>query len=475
MDLIIRNGLIVSHLGRTEGDIAVKDGKIVAVGDIGNVTAKTEIDAKGKIVIPGGIDTHTHHENPFQGCVGGDDFYTGSVAAACGGTTTMMDFSITPHEEMPFEFAKGRIKKALDRGIAIDFSFHCCLTQVNEDILRDIKAVVDLGLASFKVFMIYRKEGQMLNDGELMALLEETTKHGGLVGVHAENADIAEYRVEKYLAEGKRDWNIHALCKPNVVEYEAINRAALLASELGTGMQIFHMSTKEGAEILMKAKEDGKPVYAETCAHYLRLTDDVYDREDGYLYLISPPLRKKADQEKLWEAIKKRAIYTTGSDHAPFTHAEKEMRLKKDANGKLIPDFTAVANGAPGIELKLPTLINGVSEGRITWEDLVFVNSYAASRVFGMYPKKGEIIEGADADIVIVDSDREVDITGPEALHMHCDHTPYVGLKFKGWPEMTILRGKIIVKDGEFVGQRGYGEFIKRKIDPEVLKTSSWK
>ena len=282
--------------------------------------------------------------------------------------------------------------------------------------------------------------------------------------VHAENADIAEYKTKEYLASGKRDWNVHPLCKPNIVEYEAINRASFLANELDTSMYIFHMSTKEGAEFLIKSKNEGKPIYAEVCAHYLRLTDEVYDRKDGHLYLASPPFRKIDDQKKLWEAISKRAIYTFGSDHAPYTRAQKEMNLNRDGHGKLIPDFTVVDNGLPGIELRLPTLINGVHEGHITWQDLVFVNSYAASRIFGLYPRKGEIVEGADADIVVIDTEREVDINGPESLHMHCNYTPYVGLSFKGWPEITILRGNIIARDGIFVGQRGSGKFLRTNI-----------
>lgn len=475
MDLIIRNGMIVSHSGRQIGDIAVKEGKIAAVGYLGNTTAKKEIDATGKVVIPGGIDTHTHHENPFQGCEGGDDFYTGSVAAAHGGTTTMMDFSITPQGELPYDFAKTRIEKALKRGIVIDFSFHCCLTEMNNKVLAQVKDTVELGIASFKVYMIYRKENMMMDDGMLLELMKEATKYGALVGVHAENAAIADYNVAKSIAEGKTDWIDHALTKPNIVEYEAIKRAVTLAESLDTGMYIYHMSTKEGADILMRAREEGKPVYAETCAHYLSLTDEKFEGEEGYLNLLSPPLRKKEDNERLWEGICRNAIYATGSDHAPFTRREKELRLECGADGKFIHDFTKVANGGPGIEMKLPTLINGVSQGKITWEDLVFTNSYAAARIFGLYPKKGEIQRGADADIVIVDPDREVTIEGPETLHMHCDHTPYLGLSYKGWPETTILRGNVIVDKGEFVGHKGSGEFQKRKIDPQILKTSLWK
>lgn len=474
MDLIIRNGMIVSHLDRQYGDIAVKDGKIVKIGKLNDLKGKTEIDATGKVVIPGGIDTHTHHENPFQGCEGGDDFYTGSIAAAHGGSTTMMDFSITPQGELPCDFAKTRIEKALKRGIVIDFSFHCCLTEMNEKVRSQIKDTVELGLASFKVYMIYRKENMMMDDGMLLELINEATKYGALVGVHAENAAIAEYNVAKAIVQGKTDWIYHALTKPNIVEYEAIKRAITLAESLNTGMFIYHMSTKEGAEILMKSRAEGKPVYAETCAHYLSLTDEKFLGEEGYLNLLSPPLRKKEDNEKLWKGISESAIYTTGSDHAPFTRREKELRLERGPDGKFIHDFTKVANGGPGIELKLPTLINGVSQGKITWENLVFTNSYAAARIFGMYPKKGEIRVGADADIVIVDPKREVTITGPEMLHMHCDHTPYLGLTYKGWPQTTILRGSVIVKDGNFVGHKGSGEFLKRKIEPQILKTSLW-
>ena len=386
----------------------------------------------------------------------------------------MLDFSITDKGRMPVPFAQERIQKALDRGIVIDFGFHCCLKELNDEILEQVRDVIALGLPSFKVYMVYAREQMMMDDGMMLDLITEASRYGGLVGVHAENCAIADYNSAKAVRRGQVDWPAHAATKPNLVEYEAIARAIMLARSGGAAMYIYHMSTKEGAQMLLDAQAAGLPVYAETCAHYLRLTDESFRGEDGYLNLLSPPLRKKADQDKLWEALGKKAIYCTGSDHAPFTIAEKSMRLEKGPDGRYIHDFTKVCNGVPGIELRLPALINGVSEGRITWEQLVFANSYGAAKVFGMADKKGALSPGLDADIVIIDPNRERVITGPEMLHMHCDHTPFRGLRFRGWPETTILRGKIIVQDGEWVGSRGDGRFVRRRIEPEVLKSSRW-
>jgi dihydropyrimidinase len=473
MDLVIKGGTVISPWGRQKLDIMVDKGKIVALGDVGAAKADRVIDATGKMVIPGGIECHTHHENAFQGAVGGDDFYGGSVAAACGGTTTMMDFSITLKGNMPLDFLKKRISMAEERGIVLDFSFHCCLTEINPEILAQIKDVIDYGAASFKVYMIYRKEEMMLDDGQLMALMDVATKHGGLVGVHAENAAIAEYRTDLLLKNGRTRWTDHPVAKPNIVEAEAIQRAALLAKEMGTGMYIYHMSTKEGVDICRNAHLNNQPLYAETCPHYLTFTEDVYNREDGYLYLISPPLRKQADIDALWKGMADKAVKVTSTDHAPFTLKEKQMNMKWDDQGNIIQEYHTVANGGPGIEMKLPTLINGVSNGKLTWEQLVFANSYGAARIFGFYPQKGLIEVGADADIVIVDPEKEVNLTN-SMLHMNVEYTLYEGLHYKGWPVMTISRGTVLMENGEFVGPKGHGKYIKRSIDPEILKSSAW-
>ena len=472
MDLIIRNGTIIYHDKRVCGDIAVKDEKIVDVGYLGDMQAKKEIDAAGKIIVPGGIDTHTHHENPFMGVSGADNFYFGSIAAAHGGTTTMIDFSQTDKGRLPYEFVQGRIQQALDSGIVIDYSFHIVLKEVTDDNLAEVKRLVDSGLGSFKVFMIYPDE--MLDDGALLALLTEAAKHGGLVGVHAENAAIAAYNVKKALAAGTMDWIDHARTKPNIVEYEAVSRAYNLAKSVGAAMFIYHTSAGESAQILMEAKAKGEPLYAETCAHYLTLSEDILLGEEGYLNLCSPPPRKKQDNDMLWEAIRRKAIRCTGSDHSSFTRAEKELHMEKGPDGKWLRDFRIVANGNPGIEFQLPTLINGVAEGKLSWEQLVDAHSYGAARIFGMYPQKGEILPGSDADIVIIDTEKTVTINSHEDLYSHCDYTPYVGLTYKGWPETTISRGRIIFDKGEYIEAKGHGRFVQQMIDPQIIRTSDW-
>ena len=468
MDLIIKGGTVVSPYGRKQTDVMVDKGKIVAVGDASGFQAGRVVDATGKMVIPGGIDTHVHIESPYMGRFGGDDYYTASVAAAIGGTTTFIDFVKPSEGHTPMELAQKRISMAEERGAVVDFSFHIVLNKAAPEVFGAIKEMVAFGTPSFKMYTTTTK------DGDIYALMEEIKKQGGLAFIHSENAGIIDYKVAQVLSEGKTDYIYQALTRPNIVEQEAIQRMALFATKLGAAVFIAHVSTHEGAEICQAARKKGLPVYAETCPHYLLFTEDkLRDAENGLLYIQSPPLRKEEDIDALWKALKNRSIHVTSTDHSSFPRFEKAMDLKKDKNGNYIPEFNKVTNGVPGIEMRLPTLINGVSEGKLTWEELVYINSYGAAKIFGFYPDKGLIEAGADADIVLVDPDKEVSITNA-MLHMKVDYTVYEGLQYKGWPVMTIQKGVILAENGAFVGPKGHGKFIRRKLDPTILKTSDW-
>lgn len=474
MDILIKGGSIVSPWGQKKADVLVNEGKIVGIGNADHFEkAKRVIDATGKYVMPGGIDSHTHHEQPFQGAVGGDDFYTGSVAAAIGGTTTIVDFAPAAKGESPIEKIKERIALALDRGIVIDFGFHSNLTEAPPRVLEEMKDIIDFGVPTFKLYLTYEKEGVMCDDGTLMAVLEEAAKYNGLVVVHAENSAISEYRTERLIEQGKTAPPYHAMAKPNFVEAECIQRAWFLAKQINCPLLILHMSSHEGVEICRAARQKGEPLYAETCPHYLLLTDEVLNGEDGYLCLVSPPHRKKEDNEALWAGIADSTVNIVSTDHAPFTIKEKQMLLKP-VDGKIIPRFDQVANGAPGVEVSVPTLMTGYSLGKLTLEEVVNVNSYMPARIMGMYPQKGLIEVGADADILVMDPDKEVHVKQASDLHMRCDWTPYKGVTFKGWPEVTMVRGNILVEGGKFVGEKGTGKFIKRHIDPKVLASSRW-
>ena len=467
MDIIIKGGTVVSPYGRKQTDVMIDHGRIIAVGDAGGMRAERVIDATGKIVIPGGIGPHVHIESPYMGRKGGDDYYTASVAAAIGGTTAFIDF-VKPSGDTPKrELAKKRISIAEERGAVVDFSFHVVLNGATPENLGEIPELVRMGLPSFKMYTTTTRDGDIY---ESMRAIRES---GGLPYIHAENAGIIEYLTAKALAEGRGEWINQAYTHPNISEEEAIQRMALFARRLGMPVFIAHISTHEGAALLREAKKAGLPVYGETCPHYLLFTEDRLREEEGFLYMQTPPLRRREDNEALWEALKTRSIYSTSTDHASFSRYEKAMDLKTDENGKYIREFNKVTNGVPGIEMRLPTLINGVSEGRLTWEDLVYVNSYATAKIFGFYPRKGLIEAGADADIVLVDPDKEVTVTG-SMLHMKVDYSIFEGMKFKGWPVMTIQKGTVLAENGEFAGPRGHGTFFRREMDPAVLRTSDW-
>lgn len=473
-DLIIKNGLVVSPSSTTEADIAIKDGKISAVGRSGEFgEAKKIIDAKGKYVLPGAIDAHMHVEAPFQGCFGANDFYTQSISAAFGGVTTFMDFTNTFKGDSVLEAVKIR-KEEMSKS-AIDFSIHGKFVEAPENIIDEIEEIVEFGCPSFKLFMTYKKESVMADDETLIRVFKKAKEVNALPMVHAESNAIAELNIERFKEDGDLSWPKFAEAKPILCEAEAVSRAVHFSKYVGNALLVVHTTNKEALQIGSSAQEDGYPIYIETCPHYMMLFKDKYDNpETGHLYICSPPLRTPKEAESLWEGIKKGIISVIGSDDCTYSKKEKEMFLEKDENGKFIPDFTKVVNGMSGLEMRLPILLSeGVNKGRISINQLCELVSTNVAKLSGCYPQKGIITPGSDADIIVIDMNKEVTLSS-EILHNNIDYCLLEGTKVQGYPLMTIARGNVIVENGKFYGKRGEGRFIKRQMNREILDKFSF-
>ncbi|MEM2135964.1 MAG: dihydropyrimidinase [Candidatus Jordarchaeaceae archaeon] len=464
MELVIKNGKVVMPGGVFEANVAVMNGKIVSLGKT-ELKADKIVDAGGKLVLPGLIDSHSHIAQPFQGALPKETWETGSVSAAFGGITTVIDFAA---QFDPITYEKlgvmGDIKRKEEiagKQSVIDFAFHGIFVDFSDmnAVLREMEEVVKYGYPSFKEFMTYLLLA--ISDWNLYLMLNKSREVGATVGVHAENYSLEEGMVKKFVEEGKKEPKYHPLSKPNLVEAEAIQRAIILAEWAKSRIYIAHMSTKEGVELVRNARMRGAAIYAETCPQYLTLTDDLYERPDGANFIISPPLRKKEDNEALWRALAEGYVALYGSDHVPLP-SEAKMAAKS---------FNETPNGAPGNELMLPILYSeGVNKGRITLPRLVEVSSLNASKLFGLYPKKGLIAPGFDADIVILDHKlkRKVRL---EDLHMDIDYVNWEGWELTGWPTMVISRGTLVIEEGQLVGKPGHGKPVRGKTDEEIIKT----
>lgn len=452
-DLIIKGGQIVTASDVYAADVAIRDGKIVLVGRELNFPTKRIVDATGKYLLPGGIDVHTHLDMPFGGTMSSDDFATGTIAAACGGTTTVVDYAIQGKGQSLEETTGIWHKKALGKAV-IDYSFHIAITDMNEEILAEMPDIIQAGYSSFKLFMTY--DNLRVNDDTLIKALTIGRDHGGLVCVHAENYYVIDYLVKKFLSENKTEPIYHALSRPPIAESEATGRAIKMAELVGAPLYIVHLSCKESLAEVLRAREAGLPVMAETCPQYLLLSEENYHEPNfnGAKYVMSPPLRTRDNNEILWQALAQGELQVVATDHCPFFFkGQKEMG--RDFFGK-------IPNGAPGIETRMPLLYGvGVAEQKISLQKMVEVSATNPAKIFGMYPNKGTITIGADADIVVFDPDKDM-IIRKKILHENVDYTPYDGIRVKGYPIMTIAGGEIIVENGKFIGQMGAGKFIKR-------------
>ena len=460
IDLVIKNGSLVWPDGTLKADVAIDEGKIAAIGSSSSMPqADRVIDAEGKFILPGLIDPHVHIHLPFMGVVAVDDFYTATVAGASGGVTTVIDFAIQKRGSSLMDAIASRRKEA-DGRVVIDYSLHSSVTDATDETIAEIKQIIDYGIPSFKLFMVYRKEGWMISDAALMDVLNEARMHGGVVGVHAENVAIIEHLVDKALREGNKSAIYHAYTRPSVCEAEAINRALFLSRTAQAPLYIFHMTTKEGTGLLRDARMRGEPRYAETCTQYLLLTKELLKRSDGINYICSPPLRDQDDATALWKGLEDGSVSAVGTDHSAYSLGEKKLGEQS---------FDKVPNGFPGMEFRLPLLFTeGVLKNRISINRLVAVTSTNVAKIFGLYPKKGTIAVGSDADIVIMDPSVEKTISSKGSLY-GIDWSPYEGIKVKGNAAITISKGKVIFEAGEFKGKAGDGKFLERRISKEVL------
>lgn len=452
MKLIIKNGTIVTESESYKADILVEDGKICAIGTNFNEDNAKVVDASDKLVLPGAIDAHTHLAMPFGGTVSADGYLAGTRAAACGGVTTVFDYTMQRKGSGIIETVEAR-KEMCDPEACVDYAFHCCITDLNDGaILDEFKDAVDYGVTSFKCFMVYKKEGMMVDDGTLVKVLLKAKEAGAITNIHAENPDVIDLNIEKFLKEGKTSAWYHYLSRPEFVEAEADKRAIHWAKSVDAPLYLVHMADKEGLEAAIAAKMDGKDIYIETCPQYLEFTCDVYKREDGRNFVCSPPMKGQESQDALWKALKTGAIDTVATDHCPFQSYEKDW-------GK--DDFTKIPNGCAGVENLYPYMLSAANEGKLSFNRVVELCSFNPAKIFGC-TKKGSIAVGKDADIVIYDPEKEFTIS-VDNMHSDYDHTIWEGKKLHGYPVMTYVRGNLVYDNGEFVGKPGLGEFVKRE------------
>lgn len=451
MDLIIKNGTIVTPSESYVADIAVKGGKIVAIGTGFSEEGAKVLDAEGKLVLPGAIDAHTHLAMPFGGTVSADSYLTGTRAAACGGVTTVFDYPMQRKGSGIIETVEAR-KAMCDPEACVDYAFHCIITDLNEGaILDEFKEAVDYGVPSFKCFLVYKKEGMMVDDATLVKILLKAKETGAITNIHAENPDVIDLNIEKFLKEGKTSAWYHYLSRPEYVEAEADKRAVHWAKSIGAPLYLVHMADKEGLEAAIEAKRDGHDIYIETCPQYLEFTCDVYKREDGRNFVCSPPMKGQESQDALWKAIRTGGIDTVATDHCPFQSYEKDW-------GK--DDFTKIPNGCAGVENLYPYMLSAANEGKLSFNRVVELCSANPAKIFGC-TEKGSLTVGKDADIVIYDPNKDFTIS-VENMHSDYDHTIWEGKTLHGYPVQTYVRGNLVYDNGEFVGQPGIGQFIKR-------------
>ena len=458
MSVLVKGGTIVTSTGRYVADVYAEGDKIKTIGKDLDNPADEVVDASGKYVLPGAIDPHTHISMPFMGTSAQDDYKTGTIAAACGGVTTVVDFDLQQKGESLLE-AIERKQSWAEGKVSVDYSLHPAVMDPRPEVIDEVKqAVLDYGTPSFKIFMVYDFR---VDDATMIKLLEETKKYGGLVQVHAENVYIIQHMNEQLEKEGKLAPYYHAVSRPNIAEEEAISRAAKMVELTGSRIYIVHLSSKEGLIKVQEARDRGIDVFAETCPQYLLLDEERYKEPDfgGAKYVMSPPLRTKESNEALWGGLNSGDLQVVATDHCPF-----DFNGKKDMFGK--DDYKKIPNGAPGIETLLMLMHSeGVVKGRISLERMVDVLSTGTARMFGL-KDKGEIAVGKDADMVVFDPDQKFTITQAK-LHQNVDYTPYEGMEMTGMPYAVYSRGKRVAewKDDhvEFVGEVGRGRFVKRE------------
>jgi dihydropyrimidinase len=454
MSLLIKGGTIVTATDLYVGDVYVEGDTINTIGVALDIPADRVIDATGKYVIPGGIDVHTHLDMPFGGSTSADDFESGTIAAAHGGTTTIVDFAIQYRGQTLHHAWETWLKKAEGKA-AIDYGFHMIVTELNDQVELEMDALVRQGVTSFKLFMAYPGVF-MLDDASIFKALLRTGDNGGTICMHAENGGVIDVLVQRALAAGRTAPKYHALTRPVRAEAEATHRAIALAEMAGVPIYIVHLSAAEALEMVTEARDRGLHAYAETCPQYLFLSYDNYEEPgfDGAKYVMSPPLRYKGTQDRLWRGLAFNDLQCISTDHCPFCMKEQK-ELGKD-------DFSKIPNGAPGIETRMSLVFDGgVRTGKMSLNRFVEVTSTSPAKIFGLFPRKGTIAPGSDADIVVFDPNKTQTLS-VKTLHMKVDYNPYEGRQVTGVSETVISRGQVIVDGERFTGRAGAGTFLKR-------------
>ncbi len=465
MTTVIRNGTIVTADLTYKADVAIDGGKIVEIGE--NLKGDRELDATGCYVMPGGIDPHTHLEMPFMGTYSSDDFESGTRAALAGGTTMVVDFALPNQGESLLDALKRWDNKSTRANC--DYSFHMAVTWWGEQVFNDMPEVVNRGITTFKHFMAY-KGALMVNDDEMFASFRRLAELGAIALVHAENGDVVAELTAKLLAEGNTGPEAHAYSRPPQVEGEAANRAIMIADMAGVPLYIVHVSCEEAHEAIRRARMQGKRVWGEPLIQHLTLDESEYFNKDwdhAARRVMSPPFRNKKHQDSLWAGLQSGSLSVVATDHCAFTTEQKRFG---------VGDFSKIPNGTGGLEDRMPMLwTHGVNTGRLTMNEFVAVTSTNIAKILNCYPKKGAIMVGSDADIVVWDPEKEKVISA-ETQQSAIDYNVFEGHRVKGLPRFTLTRGHVAVHDGEIRTQEGHGEFVARKPNAPVNRAlSTWK
>jgi len=452
MSVLIKNGKVITASEEFNADVYCENEKVVAIGRNLNYDADRIIDATDKLIIPGGIDPHVHLEMPFMGTYSSDDYETGTRAALFGGTTSVIEFILQTQGDTLRNALNTWKEKSIPKAVG-DFSYHMAVTDFNDNVAKEVVEMIEQeGITSFKTFMAY-KGALMIDDGQMVQLMKVVKKHGGLVTVHATNGDMIDSLVSKNLAQGNTKPLYHYLSQPEITEAEASARFCDMLYYTGCPGYIVHMTCEGALNAVRKATFRNQKVFVETCSQYLMIDASLYEKEDGHKWVMSPPLREKKDQKALWSGINQGLVQVVGTDHCPFNWDQKMM-------GK--DDFSKIPNGHPAIEHRMEFMYSeGVRKGKISHTKFVEICSTNAAKIFGMYPRKGTIAIGADADIVVFDPNKK-HIISVDNHHMNCDYSSYEGWEVTGKTELVLLRGKIAIENNQCHLKPGDGKFIPR-------------
>jgi dihydropyrimidinase len=463
MSLLVRNGRIITATDDYVADIYAEGETITMIGSHLDVAADEIIDAVGRLVFPGGVDPHVHLDMPAGAVTSSDDFETGTRAAACGGTTTVLDFPTQQRGHTLFEALDLWHAKA-DGKACIDYGFHMIVSDLPLEREGDLAKMVELGLPSFKMFTAY-PDRLYVDDGTLYRVMRRAAELGAVVLMHAENGIVIDEIVRQACEAGHTQPRWHALTRPAIMEGEAVHRCIAIAQVAGAVLYVVHLSSAAAVEPVRAARDRGQLVFGETCPQYLLLDRSLYDKEgfEGAKWVMTPPLRDKSDQAELWKAMRMGDVQTVATDHCPFMMCDKERGLDS---------FVKIPNGGPGIENRMALLYSaGVATGALTPQRFVALTSTNAAKIFGLFPRKGTIAVGSDADLVIFDPQRRevISAANPRTHHMRVDYNAFEGCEVQGYPETVVLRGRVIVRSGEFVGTPGFGRFLPRKPFAEAV------